>query len=237
MKNKVKNVSYLITSKGISKIGDILFDFANNTFLASLNPTSLSMVAIYQSLESVIGVLFNLYGGVIADNFKRKKIIIGTNVLSGIACMVLSFITQEQWLVYAIVITNVFLALMSAFSAPSYKAFTKEIVKKDYIMKLNSYLETTSTLIKVTVPMVAIFLYNILGIHGVLLLDGFSFLIAALLIFLIVPINEEVSSKEKMTISGIFNDLKIGFRYVYSHKPILMIITLSAFVNFFSSSL
>ncbi|EJG1265870.1 MFS transporter, partial [Staphylococcus pseudintermedius] len=91
----------------------------------------------------------------------------------------------------------------------------------------------TSTLIKVTVPMVAIFLYNILGIHGVLLLDGFSFLIAALLIFLIVPINEEVSSKEKMTISGIFNDLKIGFRYVYSHKPILMIITLSAFVNFF----
>ncbi|EGQ2738175.1 MFS transporter, partial [Staphylococcus pseudintermedius] len=74
MKNKVKNVSYLITSKGISKIGDILFDFANNTFLASLNPTSLSMVAIYQSLESVIGVLFNLYGGVIADNFKRKKI-------------------------------------------------------------------------------------------------------------------------------------------------------------------
>ncbi|EGQ3891879.1 MFS transporter, partial [Staphylococcus pseudintermedius] len=233
MKNKVKNVSYLITSKGISKIGDILFDFANNTFLASLNPTSLSMVAIYQSLESVIGVLFNLYGGVIADNFKRKKIIIGTNVLSGIACMVLSFITQEQWLVYAIVITNVFLALMSAFSAPSYKAFTKEIVKKDYITKLNSYLETTSTLIKVTVPMVAIFLYNILGIHGVLLLDGFSFLIAALLIFLIVPINEEVSSKEKMTISGIFNDLKIGFRYVYSHKPILMIITLSAFVNFF----
>ncbi|ELJ9199407.1 MFS transporter, partial [Staphylococcus pseudintermedius] len=170
MKNKVKNVSYLITSKGISKIGDILFDFANNTFLASLNPTSLSMVAIYQSLESVIGVLFNLYGGVIADNFKRKKVIIGTNVLSGIACMVLSFITQEQWLVYAIVITNVFLALMSAFSAPSYKAFTKEIVKKDYIMKLNSYLETTSTLIKVTVPIVAIFLYNILGIHGVLLL-------------------------------------------------------------------
>lgn len=76
MKNKVKNVSYLITSKGISKIGDILFDFANNTFLASLNPTSLSMVAIYQSLESVIGVLFNLYGGVIADNFKRKKLLL-----------------------------------------------------------------------------------------------------------------------------------------------------------------
>ena len=48
-----------------------MFDFAN-TFLAGLNP-SLSVVLIYQSLESMIGVLFNLFGGVIADSFKRKK--------------------------------------------------------------------------------------------------------------------------------------------------------------------
>lgn len=228
-----KNILCLVSSKGISKIGDIMFDFANNTFLASINPTSLSLVAIYQSLESVIGVLFNLFGGVIADSFKRKKIIIITNILCGVACIVLSFISQEQWMVYAIVITNVVLAFMSAFSGPSYKAFTKEIVKKDSISKLNSLLETTSTVIKVTVPMVAIFLYNIWGIHGVLLLDGFSFLIAALLIFFIVPVNEEVVTKEKMTISGVFNDLKIGFKYVYSHKAIFIIIVLAALINFF----
>lgn len=219
-------------SKGVSKIGDIMFDFANNTFLAGLNPTSLSLVAIYQSLEKVIGVLFNLFGGVIADSFNRKKIIIGTNFLSGIACIVLSLISKEQWLVYAIVITNVILAFMSAFSGPSYKAFTKEVVKEDSISKLNSLLETTSTVIKVTIPMVAIFLYNILGVRGVLLLDGLSFLMAALLILFVTPVNEEVDTKEEMTINGVFNDLKVGFKYVYSHKPIFIIIILSALVNF-----
>lgn len=229
---KTKNISYLVMSKGVSKIGDIMFDFANNTFLAGLNPTSLSLVAIYQSLEKVIGVLFNLFGGVIADSFKRKKIIIGTNFLSGIACIVLSLISKEQWLVYAIVITNVILAFMSAFSGPSYKAFTKEVVKEDSISKLNSLLETTSTVIKVTIPMVAIFLYNILGVRGVLLLDGLSFLMAALLILFVTPVNEEVDTKEEMTISGVFNDLKVGFKYVYSHKPIFIIIILSALVNF-----
>lgn len=229
---KTKNISYLVMSKGVSKIGDIMFDFANNTFLAGLNPTSLSLVAIYQSLEKVIGVLFNLFGGVIADSFKRKKIIIGTNFLSGIACIVLSLISEEQWLVYAIVITNVILAFMSAFSGPSYKAFTKEVVKEDSISKLNSLLETTSTVIKVTIPMVAIFLYNILGVRGVLLLDGLSFLMAALLILFVTPVNEEVDTKEEMTISGVFNDLKVGFKYVYSHKPIFIIIILSALVNF-----
>ena len=210
-----------------------MFDFANNTFLAGLNPTSLSLVAIYQSLESVIGVLFSLLGGAIADSFKRKKIIITTNIICGFACIIISFISQEQWLVYSIILTNIILAFMSAFSGPSYKAFTKEIVKKDSISQLNSLLETTSTVIKVTVPMIAIFLYKLLGIHGVLLLDGLSFLIAASLIFFITPVNEEVETKENMTIRGIFDDLKIGFTYVYSHKQILIIITLSALVNFF----
>ena len=162
-----------------------------------------------------------------------KKIIIATNILCGLSCITLSFISQEQWLVYAIVITNVILAFMSAFSGPSYKAFTKEIVKKDSISQLNSLLETTSTVIKVTIPMIAIFLYKLLGIHGVLLLDGLSFLIATSLIFFITPVNEEVETKENMTIRGIFDDLKIGFTYVYSHKQILIIIALSALVNFF----
>lgn len=230
---ETRNIIYLINSRVISRIGDIMFDFANNTFLAGLNPTSLSLVAIYQSLESVIGVLFSLLGGAIADSFKRKKIIITTNIICGFACIIISFISQEQWLVYSIILTNIILAFMSAFSGPSYKAFTKEIVKKDSISQLNSFLETTSTVIKVTVPMIAIFLYKLLGIHGVLLLDGLSFLIAASLIFFITPVNEEVEIKENMTIRGIFDDLKIGFTYVYSHKQILIIITLSALVNFF----
>ncbi|MBS6731438.1 MAG: MFS transporter [Streptococcus salivarius] len=231
MKNR--NIILILSSKSISEIGNVLFDFANNTFLAGINPTTFSLVAVYQSSESVIGILFNLFGGVIADTFRRKKIIIGTNILCGVACIILSFIFKEKWLIYAVVLANVILAFMSAFSGPSYKAFTKEIVKKDSISQLNSLLETTSTIIKVTIPMVAILLYKLLGIHGVLLLDGLSFLIAALLIFFIVPINEEVAKKEKMTIRGIFNDLKIGFKYVYSHKPIFIIIVLSALVNFF----
>ncbi|WP_244898601.1 MFS transporter [Staphylococcus lutrae] len=223
----------MISSKGISRIGDIMFDFANNTFLAGINPTSLSLVAIYQSLENIIGVLFNLFGGVMADRFRRKKIIIWTDILCGVACVMLSFITQEQWLIYAIVLTNVFLALMSAFSGPSYKAFTKEIVRKDRIARLNSLLETTSTIIKVTIPMIAVFLYHMIGVHGVLLLDGLSFLISALLVFFIIPVNKEVATKEKTSISDIFKDLKIGFVYVYHHKSIFIIIVLSALVNFF----
>ena len=71
-----KNTGLLVTSSTISKIGDTLFDYVNNSFLASMNVKSMVLVGVYQALENVIGALFNLFGGVIADRFRRKKIII-----------------------------------------------------------------------------------------------------------------------------------------------------------------
>lgn len=65
-----KNASLLVSINAISKVGDVLFDYVNNSFLASLNMNSMVLVEGYQSLENIIGALFNLFGGVIADRFR-----------------------------------------------------------------------------------------------------------------------------------------------------------------------
>ncbi|AEZ62252.1 ABC transporter membrane-spanning permease-macrolide efflux [Streptococcus infantarius subsp. infantarius] len=228
-----KNSAYLIGSRVISRIGDIMFDFANNTFLAGVSPNSLSLVAIYQSLENIISVVFNLFGGVIADRFRRKKILISTNLFSGFLCIFLSFIGTQKWMIYAVVVSNMFLALFSSFSAPAYKAFTKEIVNKKNITKLNSYLEISSTIIKLTIPLVAVFLYKWIGVHGVLLLDGLTFIISSILLFLVVPIEAKFESKEEISFKLIFKDLFSGIKYLLKHRKILLIILLSSVVNFF----
>lgn len=80
-----------------------------------------------------------------------------------------------MWLIYAVIIINAILAIISSFSSPSYKAFTKEIVEKQNITRINSYLEVSNTTIKVTVPVIAALLYKWLGVHGVLLIDGVTF--------------------------------------------------------------
>lgn len=228
-----KNVTSLVASNTITKIGDVLFDYANNAFLAGLNLNSLYLVGIYQSLESVMGVIFNLFGGVIADRFKRKRIIILTDLLSGLACILLSFINVQTWLIYAIITANIFLAFLSSFSSPAYKAFTKEVVEKDNIAKINSYLQTASTLVKILVPIVAIWFYNLIGIHGVLLVDGISFIASGLISILVVPIMEEVTKNEKFSLSSIFRDLASGFKYLFRQKNIFVLVILSALVNFF----
>ncbi|ARD98497.1 MFS transporter [Lactococcus lactis] len=228
-----RNSTFLVTSSTISRIGDVLFDYANNTFLAGLNLRSLSLVGIYQTLESVMGVVFNLFGGVIADRFRRKRIIILTDFFSGLACIILSFISVEAWLVYAIIIANVFLALLSSFSGPAYKAFTKEIVEKDTIAKINSYLQTASTIVKIAVPVIAIGIYHLIGIHGSLLLDGISFVASSLIMLIVSPIIEEIKKEEKFSPHLIFQDLSAGFKYLLGQKMIFTLIVLSALVNFF----
>ena len=142
-------------------------------------------------------------------------------------CLALSFISNQQWLIYAVVITNIILAFFSSFSGPAYKAFTKEVVEADNISKLNSLLESFITVVKVVVPLVSVSLYGLLG------LDGITFIASGLLILFIRPILEESTGKQVFSLSKIFSDLFEGGRYLASQKEILYLVILSAIVNFF----
>ncbi|MCO4661464.1 efflux protein [Streptococcus infantarius subsp. infantarius] len=228
-----KNTGLLVTSSTISKIGDTLFDYVNNSFLASMNVKSMILVGVYQALENVIGALFNLFGGVIADRFRRKKIIILSDFLSGLICLCLSLISKQTWLIYAVILTNALLALLSAFSTPAYNAFTKEIVEKEQITLVNSYLQTVATLVKIIVPMLALGIYHVIGINGALILDGMSFLLSALIVAFVQPILEETSKNDDLSVKVIFDDLVSGFKYVICNRQIYLLIALSAGVNFF----
>lgn len=228
-----KNTGLLVMSSTISKIGDTLFDYVNNSFLASMNVKSMVLVGVYQALENVIGALFNLFGGVIADRFRRKKIIILSDFLSGLICLCLSLISKQTWLIYAVILTNALLALLSAFSTPAYNAFTKEIVEKEKITLVNSYLQTVATLVKIIVPMLALGIYHVIGINGALILDGMSFLLSALIVAFVQPILEETSKNDDFSVKVIFDDLVSGFKYVICNRQIYLLIALSAGVNFF----
>ena len=56
-KKEQQNTYLLVGSRIISRVGDIMFDFANNTFLSSVNVKSLMFVGIYQTLEAEYCVL------------------------------------------------------------------------------------------------------------------------------------------------------------------------------------
>lgn len=233
--NKIekKNTTILVNSSAITKFGDILFDYANNTFLASLNLNSMMLVGIYQTLENIVGIIFNLFGGVFADQFQRKKILILTDFLCGFSCIFLALISVNSWLIYAIIGIDVLLSMLSSFSTPAYKAITKEVVKKENIAKINSNIQTVTMIAKIVTPIIAINIYKVIGIHGVMILDGVTFILAGGIIWFISPIIGETINKETFSFRDIFINLGSGFKYLFKRKRILILIILSALVNFF----
>lgn len=90
------------------------------------------------------------------------------------------------------------------FSTPAYNAFTKEVVEKDNIALLNSYLQTAATVVKIVIPIVAVGVYRLIGIHGSLLLDGVSFILSSIIVVFVSPILEENTKNNHFSMASIF---------------------------------
>ena len=72
-KEEHKNLIIIASSSAISKIGSIIFDYTNSVVLVSLNTKSSLLIAVYQSLQTVIGAIVNNIGGVISDRNNQKN--------------------------------------------------------------------------------------------------------------------------------------------------------------------
>ncbi|WP_289225791.1 hypothetical protein, partial [Bacteroides acidifaciens] len=89
-----------------SKVGNIVFDYANSVSIVGVFADKPWVLAIYQSSETIIQIGFNLIGGANADNGNRKKIIIVTDIISAIICFLLSVFINSAVMAVAMIIAN-----------------------------------------------------------------------------------------------------------------------------------
>ena len=69
-----KNEVLLWLGSWTSKFGNIVFDYANSVSIVSVFSGKPWVLALYQSSETIIQIVFNLIGGAKADKGSRKKI-------------------------------------------------------------------------------------------------------------------------------------------------------------------
>ncbi|MFC6314989.1 MFS transporter [Lapidilactobacillus achengensis] len=227
-----KNKRYLFSSRSISKIGDVLFDYGNVTWMAGLSAgMAAKYVALYQSVQSVVSIIFNLFGGAVADKANRKKLIVVANVLSGCACIIISLFNQTATMALGMIVVNSFLALIGAFSSPAYKSIIPLVMKKDDILNFNANMETAIQIINVSVPVLALPLVKLVGVRGALLIDGVSFFISALLNSFIVARDPNTSRVGKRP--GILVSIFDGLKYVLHDATVRLLLIVSALINLF----
>lgn len=214
-----------------SRIGNIIFDYANSISIVGAFTSKPWILALYQSAETIIQIIFNLVGGAKADNGNRKKIVIITDLLSAMICGLLSFSVDSIYMAQVMVVANALLALIYAFNSPTYKSMIREVIEKERIGIYNSIAHAGSECIRVVGPIVGVGLVGIIGVRGALIFDACTFVLSAVAeSFLTKVIDTDDSKKEK---KNVFSEIAEGFKYLFKEKQILFLILLSSFVNFF----
>ncbi len=180
-----KNSLKLLASRAVNKLGDVLYDYGNSSWIASMGSFGQKMLGIYQIVEVVIAIILNPFGGAIADRFRRRKILLWTDGLCALLCVILAFIPSNRLMLYGLILANMLLAVSNAFSSPAYRAYVPEVVKKEKLVSYNSYLETSVQIIKVSSPLLGFLIYHYFGIRWTLIVDSLTFGISFLCLLMI----------------------------------------------------
>ena len=227
MRKERKNEALLWFGKWTSKLGNIVFDYANSVSIVGAFSHAPWVLALYQSSETVIQIVFNLIGGAKADSGSRKKILIVTDVLSAAICLAVSFFVASPRMAEVVIAANALLAVVYAFNSPTYRSIVREMVDGERIGMYNSVSNGGGEVIKIAGPMAGMLLVRWIGVRGALLFDALTFLLSA--------VSEMLSGVQKKPKEkkNIFRDIAEGFAYLIRERQLLFLILLSALVNFF----
>ena len=223
----------LISRGAINKIGNMLYDYGNSVWLASMGTIGKTVLGIYQISELVTGILVNPFGGVISDRFSRRKILMTTDLVCGLLCLAISFITNDSLMIAALIFANIVQAIAFGFSRPANKAIITEVVEKEEIVTYNAHLELVLQVVSVCSPVFSFLVLQFASLHMTLLLDALTFFIAFVLVAFLPKEEAKVQERKRFSGKDIFSDIKDGLDYIWHQKEIFFLLLVASSVNFF----
>ena len=223
----------LISRGAVNKIGNMLYDYGNSVWLASMGAIGQTVLGMYQISELVTSILVNPFGGVISDRFSRRKILMVTDLVCGILCLAISFIRNDSWMIGALIGANIVQAIAFAFSRPANKAIITELVEKDELVLYNSRLELVLQVVSVSSPVLSFLVLQFASLRITLVLDALSFFLAFVLVALLPKKEEKTLGEKKLTFKVICADIKEGVHYIVKQREIFFLLVMASSVNFF----
>src|SRR5207253_7679904 len=114
----------------VSNIGVWMQTVGAQWLLVQLPYASL-LVALVQTADTLPDLLFSPVGGVLADMFDRRKVLIAVQVCMTIVGLALTILTAAGQMPPALLLTLLFiLGTGSAFSVPAYQALVPDLIAR-----------------------------------------------------------------------------------------------------------
>ena len=182
------------------------------------------------------GLVLTLIGGVFADRIDRRRLLLYTQVIAGLAALGLAALVAtsvvNRWMVLGFsFVTGCCMSLAS----PSYLALTYDLVGREDLANAIALNSTQFQLSRVVGPTLAGVAFRVFGLAGCFFANGISFIavVAALWMVRMERRTNIAPSSEKQR--AIWRDLTEGLQYVRNRPRVSSLLLLSAVNSLFGA--
>ena len=213
-----RNFRILFAANAISNIGTWAQRIAQDWLVLELTHSGRDL-GLVTGLQFLPSLLLSLYGGVLADRFNKRKLLLITNFGGALAALILGLLVTTHhvhlWHVYVLAFA---LGVFSAIDAPVRQSFNSEVVGKSDIANAISLNSANFNVGRLIGPGLSGLLIAWFGTGPSFLMNAASYIVVLTALFLI---DESILFIEKAPKIDV--KIKAGLKYVRGRKDLMAV--------------
>ncbi len=215
----------------VSNIGSGMTAFALSVYVYQLTG-SVTWVSIVTLLAYLPTIILNPIGGILADRFDRRLMMICGDLFSALGLLYILISIQMRQIglvpiIIGVTINSIFVSLLD----PSYKATVTDLLSEEEYAKASGLVQMASNAKYLISPAIAGVILGFFDIRMVLIIDISTFFITVLAVALVRKNIQKVKPRQDKL--NILKELNEGMRYIVKDKGIATLVLLMAFMCFF----
>ena len=224
-----RNFTFLWLGQLVSTIGSSLATLAASILVFRLTGSALS-VGLMLMATAAPSLVVGLIAGVFVDRFDRKRIMIAADLLRGGLVVLIPILIPYNivWLYVIIMLTSA----IGQFFEPAHASVLPEIASDEELAAANSFIAISSFGSTAIGFAASGLIAAQFGIEWAFYLDGLSFVLSALFIYL-VRIQPTVA-KGRATVKTVVRNLRSGLSFLFENPILksLYLVSLPVFLSF-----
>ena len=182
-------------------------------------------------IVAIVGVITGPFGGVLADRFPRKKLIISFDLIIAALMCLIGYLALNDMLTLTLLIP--FALAFGVFEIAhwtTWSAFLGDVVKKNEVTKVSALFESAEAISVLIGPIGGAFIYSFFGLTGVILVDIITcfFGIATITFFK----SSKTKVKSDLNIKNVYFDLIEAYNWLKKQKGLLSLVLILGICNF-----
>lgn len=212
-----------------ANVGDQCYSFALLWYLlqATKSGTALSLLAIP---EMVAGLLFYLIGGVLADRYSPRLLMVGADVARifvAIGVGIMAAMGIEQFAFF--LVAQFLLGLFSSLFQPARTVALKSVVSVEQLGRANAILDTTFRTVRIAAPMTIGLIAAAVPLSTLFFVNAASYMLSVVFLYTLrVSLHDQATaSAAKMTPGQYVRDIAEGVRELRKSRLLLLVLLFS----------